>query len=236
MPALNYTASSTNWVAHSTWCIVELWGGGASGGGCTAVNPRYGGGGAGGCYVEHLTSGLTLGSNYAVAVGQTKAGVSASAGAAGNDSTFNATTAVAKGGLNGGALDAADAAGGGAGGSTGCTGNITVSGGGNGGNRAGTSSGGGGGSGGSAGAGGNASGITKGEGTAIRPADGSTTDGDGAAGRSSSGAGTAGTAYGGGGGGGRTTSAAARAGGSGAAGYGRVYWSPPSSLLLLGCG
>jgi len=236
MPALDYTAASTNWPGFWVWCLVDLWGGGASGGGCTAVNPRYGGGGAGGCYVKHLASGLTIDTNYAVAVGQTKAGVSAGAGGPGNDSTFNATTAVAKGGLNGGALDASDGAGGGAGGSTGCTGNLIISGGGNGGNRSGTNSGGGGGSAGSAGAGGNASGITKGEATAIRPAAGSTTDGDGAAGRSSSGAGTAGTVYGGAGGGGRTTSASARAGGDGAAGYGRVYWSPPTSLLCCGCG
>jgi hypothetical protein len=74
MPALNYTAASTNYVAHSTWAIVELWGGGGTGGSVSNTSGNSGGGGGGGEYRAALVT-LAPGSTYAVAVAQTKAGV-----------------------------------------------------------------------------------------------------------------------------------------------------------------
>ena len=230
MPALLYTAASTTYTARSTWAIVELWGGGGCGGGATATGCAAGGG-AGGQYAKSAVTGLTPGTGYTVAIGQTRTGATTGT-LNGNDSTFASTTVVAKGGAGAPAQTTVGAGPGASGSTSGGVGNLVVNAGGNGATApASNQSGGGGGAAGPSGAGGNASGITAGTGNS-----GLTNIGTGGAGRTSSAAGNAGTTYGGAGGGAYASTSTDRAGGNGAAGYGRIYYSPPDFLLCLGCG
>ncbi len=200
---------------------VEAWGGGGAGGGATA-NPAKGGGGAGGQYARKVVS-VTPGNAYAVVVGAGGTGGTGN-GPSGGDSTFAATTVVAKGGAGGTGVANGVA---GTGSTSGGVGDVVYAGGSGSSATASTGAGGAGGGGaGSSGAGGSASGVTAGTGTA-------TGGGAGGAGRSSAGAGNAGSAAGGGGGGGYATSGTDRAGGNGGAGQVVITYTFPSVVSIV---
>ncbi|MEK6252802.1 MAG: hypothetical protein AABM43_12910, partial [Actinomycetota bacterium] len=112
----------------TTRVYVELVAGGGAGGGCPAIgsgSAAGGGGGGGGYAASLLTSGFS-GVSYVIGAGGT--GVSAGAGNAGSDTTWNATTIVAKSGAGGAAGVLNTAVFGGAGGIAG-TGQVTSPGG-----------------------------------------------------------------------------------------------------------
>ena len=201
MSTTTFTSGSGNWVADATQADVECWGGGANG--LTGGAGSGSAGGGGGEYsIKHVT-GLTIGNSYAYVVG-----------GAGADSTFQATTVVAKGAS-------------GATGGTGGTGD-TKHAGGNGGSGA-TGGGGGGGSGGTAAVGNPGTGASGGTGGAGATA----VSGGGAGGRGGDTPAdaniVAGSAPGGGGGGG---AASLQAGAAGAAGQVRITSpdNPPAGL------
>ena len=211
-------SSSGNWTAPAgvTSVTVEAWGGGGAGGGAT-TNPGKGGGGAGGQYARKVLT-VTPGSVYAVVVG-TGGNGSTGNGASGGDSSFAATSVVAKGGAGGtGATNGVA----GTGSSASGVGDVVYAGGsGSSGSTTGTGGAGGGGAG-STGAGGSASGLTGGVGSTIG-------GGNGGDGLSSRATGNTGNDSGGGGGGGYATSNTDRSGGDG--GNGKVvitYAQAPS--------
>lgn len=221
--------SSGNWTAPAgvTSVTVEAWGGGGGGGAATG-NPARGGGGAGGQYASRVLT-VVPGNTYAFVVGAGGTGTAA-AGGPGGDTSFAATSVVAKGGA-GGALASANSSGGagGAGATTSGVGTV-VNRGGNGSagvfNNAGGAGGGGAGSG---GAGGDASGNTAGSGTA----------GGGGAGAAGLPVGTgsnctnAAMVAGGGGCGGNATSNTNRNGGAGAAGRLTLTYVIPPMVLAV---
>jgi hypothetical protein len=235
MPAIRYTAASTNLVAKSNFARVRLWGGGAAGGGANTTNPTVGAGGGGGGFIEGMVP-LVPGRTYVVAVGAATS-TSATVGINGNHTRFGVTTLIASGGTSG-VINAVTQSGGGAGGmwsfaSSSGVFNVVANSGGRGGHVNGTTnSGGGGGCGGYSTAGGSglSNAVTAGTGAFYNP-----NTGNGGAGRTTSAVGLAGGTYGGGGGGALRTTAD-RVGGAGAAGYAIVDWVPPASLMLLGCG
>lgn len=215
-----FTSNGTYTVPAGVYSIiVECWGAGG-GGGSSNTNggqARAGGGGGGGGYSYSVVS-VTPGNNYNVVVGTGGSGGTNGAGSAGGNSTFNATTVLARGG-SGGGRGGNGSAGPGA---TAGTGSTTYTGGNGAGGANATGSGGGGGGAGSGGNGGNASGTTGGSGTASN-------GGNGGAGRSgSSAAGNNGNNYGGGGSGGYATAGTPeQAGGNGANGYVVITWAVP---------
>lgn len=214
------TAGSYNFTvpAGVTKLRVNLWGGGGAGGGVSATTGG-GGGGAGGQFATKLVT-VTPGSSIPYVVAATKSGTSGSNGSAGNDSTFNSTTVVAKGGAGG--LSKNNGGTGGVGATTNGVGD-TVYAGGSGGASSGTSySGAGGGGAGTTGAGGAASGSTAGSGKTL-------SGGSGAAGKTSTSAGGTGTQAGGGGGGSLEISSASNAGGTGAAGRAEIAYTIPTA-------
>lgn len=214
-----YTAND-NWIAPAdvTSVVVEAWGGGGAGGGRTS---NGGGGGGGGGEYRKGTVTVTPGSRYAIVVGAAVNGGTGT-GTNGNNSTFNSTSVVAKGGT-GGSGGAGTSGGAGGTGGTGATANANGGAGGNGGG-SGTAGGGGGEAGGASGVGatgGNASGSTGGTAGSGNNADG----GDGGGGRGSTqGAGSPGVAPGGGGGGAYRT-AANQNGGQGARGQVKLTYT-----------
>lgn len=247
MPVLTYTAASSTHIADSSWALVVLWGGGGAGGGATG-NPSAGGGGAGGQFVMSLYP-TVAGTEYTVYIGQAVSGSTTNA-VNGEDSYIVITassystpryfapkyfpryyfggriggTVVAKGGIGASPIITNNGSGTGALGSVANGVGDSIVAGGNGADAvSATSSGGGGG-----GGGGNASGGTGGIATAP--------GGNGGDGRTGGGIGIAGSAYGGGGGGAYADNNTDRNGGNGAAGFGIIYSSPPSSLCCLGCG
>jgi hypothetical protein len=206
-------ANTSAWVApvDVTKVKVELWGGGGGGGGSNA-NPGAGSGGAGGQYARDEEVNVTPGTSYNVVVAATAAGGDGASGTVGNDSTFDSTTVVAKGGAQG-LVDSTAAVNGN---TTGCVGDVCFAGGnGAGGVLAGASGGGGEGAR-TTGTGGSASGATAGTG-----GDG----GDGGAGQTTSANGGAGSQTGGGGGGGKSTNNTNRIGGAGGAGQARLTYT-----------
>ena len=213
----NYS-SSGNWTAPSgvTSITVEAWGGGGAGGGAT-TNLGKGGGGAGGQYARKLLT-VVPGQTYAVVVGAAGTG-STGSGTAGGDSTFAATSVVAKGGAGG--TNAANGVAG-VGSTAGGVGDVVYAGGsGSSGSAASGTGGAGGGGAGSTGAGGNASGLTGGLGTA-------NSGGDGADGLNSRGAGGSGNAFGGGG---YMTNSTTRSGGGGGNGQVTIsYAQAPTNV------
>lgn len=197
---------------------VECWGGGGAGGRRTTNGA--GGGGAGGAYAKSTVS-VTPGSSISYHVGA--GAVQAASPSAGEDTTWNSTTVVAKGGTSvanntatGATAPAASASTGttrfkGGDGATGSTGSF----GGGGGSSAGTGTDG---NNGSSGSGGSA------------PTGGAA----GGNGRSTTqGAGTSGSAPGGGGGGGLRISSGTQNGGSGAAGQLRLTYTPKPPIYLF---
>src|SRR5262245_6866318 len=96
MGVITYTSGTTALVAKTRNHRVRLWGGGAAGGGVTGTGSTNGGG-SGGQFVQSRRA-LTPASSYNVVIGGTATG-STSATVAGNDTTFNATDVVAKGGV-----------------------------------------------------------------------------------------------------------------------------------------
>jgi len=211
------TSGTTSWTAPSgvTSVTVEAWGGGGAGGGVTG-NPAKGGGGAGGQYARKVVA-VTPGNSYAITVGAGGT-VSTGNGTAGDDSTFNGTDVVAKGGAAGGgaASNGGDGTAG-MGSSSGGIGDVINAGGSGAAGSASSGSGNcnnggsGGGGAGSGGAGGNASGNTGGVGTA-------TGGGSGGGASNSSGNGSPGSTAGGAGSGACAESGTDRNGGAGAAG------------------
>lgn len=230
---VTFTSSGT-WTAPAgvTSATVEAWGGGGAGGGATG-NPAKGGGGAGGQYARKVVT-VVPGNNYAVVIGAGGIGGTGN-GPAGGDSTFAATTVVAKGGAGASVCSTNNCTAlGGVGSTAGGVGD-TVYAGGSGSNGSGATGigGAGGGGAGSTGAGGSASGNTAGTGTAVG-------GGDGAAARTTGGACTnpAGAA-GGGGCGGYATSPADRSGGNGARGEVRITYTqilPPTATTNAASG
>lgn len=200
--------SSGSWTAPAgvTSATVEAWGGGGAGGGATG-NPAKGGGGAGGQYARKVVT-VTPGNSYAIVVGAGGNGGTGD-GPAGGDSTFAATTVIAKGGAGG--TGAANGVAGSGSASGGAGDQVYAGGSGSSGNGAAGTGGAGGGGAGSTGAGGAASGLTAGTGAASG-------GGDGGAGLASRAAGNAGSSAGGGGGGGYATNNTDRSGGDGGAG------------------
>lgn len=215
---------SLNWTvpAGVTSITVEAWGGGGAGGGATG-NPAKGGGGAGGQYARKVFA-VTPGNVYTVVVGAGGTG-STGNGTNGGDSTFAATSVVAKGGAGGSVASGANGAAG-SGSTTGGVGTVVYAGG-NGSAGAGATGigGAGGGGAGSTGAGGSASGDTGGAGTASG-------GGAGGDGLSSRGTGNSGTQAGGGGGGGYATNNTNRSGGNGASGRVDISYGAPAVLSI----
>lgn len=225
------TAGAATWVAPAgvTSVTVEAWGGGGGGGAATG-SPAKGGGGAGGQYAKKVLT-VVPGASYAIAVGAGGLGGVNVAGGMGGDSTFAATSVVAKGGAGGGvAITNNSCAAAGVGAATGGVGDpgfvfaggsgsacavITTPAGGAGGGGAG-----------STGAGGNAVGNTAGTGTTLG-------GGAGGAGLTARGAGNPGSVSGGGGGAGYATSATNRNGGAGAAGKVTVTYVPAPVLVSI---
>lgn len=107
-----------SWVALGTAVVVEVWGGGASGG-PGYISPGYGGGGGGGGAYSKKAYTLTFGQSYNYVVGAGGAAPSGF-GVTGNDgadSYFeNATSCMAKGGSKGSQGAAGSGGAGGAGG------------------------------------------------------------------------------------------------------------------------
>lgn len=193
---------------------VELWGGGGTGGPATGTASGAGGGAGGQYAIKTVT--VTGGSSHTLVVAAAKTSAAAAVGN-GNDSTFDSTTVVAKGGAGGANATGATGAGG-TGSTTGGVGDTVYAGGSGATGVSSTQSAGGGGGAGSTGAGGAASGATAGTGTSQQ-------GGGGGAGVSTANTRNAGTQAGGGGSGGLSNSSTDRAGGNGAAGYARVTYT-----------
>ena len=210
-------SSSGSWTAPAgvTSVTVEAWGAGGAGGGATG-NPAEGGGGAGGQYAKKTLT-VVPGTRYAVVIGAGGGGAKGD-GAAGGDSSFAATSVVAKGGAGGTAATNGVA---GSGSTTGGVGDIVYAGGSGANGVAFWTScydgGAGGGGAGSGGAGGNASGNAGGTGTA--------TGGGAGASALYEGNGVAGSSAGGGGGGACTQRKTDRSGGAGGNGMLRINYS-----------
>jgi hypothetical protein len=214
------TAGTYTWTAPTgvTSVNVACWGGGGSGDDGNGLD-KGGGGGGGGAYAASTSVAVTAGNSYTVVVGAGGPETSYSAGTpiAGEDSSFNTTTIVAKGG---GINDTNPN--GGTGGQASASTGTTKYNGGNGGTAASVDNGGGGGGGGAGGPdgagvnGNNASGTTSGTGGAgdngsggagggIATNGSDSTSGGGGGGGAGEGAsqGGDGGSYGGGGGGGK---------------------------------
>lgn len=191
--------------------IIQMWGAGGAGGGCTG-DTQGGGGGGGGCFVEVKVRASDLGATETVTIGAGGTG-STGSGTAGGNTSFGSNYIAYGGGGGATGATSTDAAGGGGGGSTSVGGSVTGTTGGTGGGpagaTAGASSGGFGGAGGGssstggsafisgAGGGGCSNGITGGTGGSSIFGGG----GGGAGGTDVGGGGTAGTSkYGGNGG------------------------------------
>lgn len=223
------TAGSYIWVAPigCNTVLVQLWGGGGTGGPATG-NPARAGGGAGGCYVSYQQS-VSARSTYGYVVAAV-ATSNADNLVNGNDSTFDTSSVNAKGGIGGPVCTGTSGLGATAS-TTGClpVAGATIYAGGNGGDgTAGGYSGGGGGGPGTGGAGGNASLQTAGTGTA-------TGGGNGGAGVNTANTRNAGNQAGGGGSGGLATGSTNRRGGDGAAGRADLTWEDPQvTIFLLG--
>ncbi len=207
-----------------TSITVKCWGGGGGGGSRATVTPSASGGGGGGAYSEKVVS-VIPGNTYNYIVGAQAAGGpsgSTAAGTIGNDSSWNATDVVAKGGGAGPVGAGATAAGGQASAGTGDikfsggTGGLAVT--------ASAQSGGGGGGAGTTEDGGDASGMTAGAG-------GNDLGGIGGAGRDANAnilPGLIGTVRGGGGSGAaRNTTSTNGPGGDGARGEIRITYFRP---------
>lgn len=95
------TPGSGNWTKPTgvTQVIVECWGGGGAGGG-TTVNDWGGGGGAGGQYARKLIIYPTASQSIPYAVAASVAGGTGD-GSTGNDTTWDTSVVVAKGGQGG---------------------------------------------------------------------------------------------------------------------------------------
>ncbi len=206
-------ASSTTYSTAGTYSVVlpagtasttvALWGGGGAGGASTGTTG--GDGGAGGQYARSTLYGLS-GITKTLVVGASRAG-GAGAGSNGNDSTWDTSVVVAKGGTGGQADSIASTTGS----TTGCVGDVCYAGGSAGKGTATYGAGGGGGAG-STGAGGSATGAgVAGTGTTVG-------GGNGGAVQSTNAAGNNGTQAGGGGGGGKRSTGPTKNGGTGAAG------------------
>lgn len=208
-----------------TSVTVKLWGAGGSGGGTNVNSTSKGGGGAGGQFAQKVVAvtpftshNIHIGSAGSTGVGN---------GGAGQDSTFDSTVVVAKGGAGG--QRAVDGGAGGVGSTTGGVGDI-VNKGGNGSNGGATSTGGsGGGGGGSAGNGVNASGNSGGTGGGGDSGSWGTYGGDGANGRTTVGNGNSPVDVGGGGGSAYTTDSTDRSGGGGGVGGAMLTWVDPTN-------
>lgn len=228
-----FTATSTTHTAKVRHNRVLCIGCGGLSGAATG-NPSNTGGAAGGqCAFSRRQ--LAPGTGYTVAVGQAVAGSTTTNSVAGNDTTFNSTDVVAKGGAGSALVSSNSTAGTGVNGSTASGVGDTVRAGGNGGN--GNASGAARGGGGGGGAGWTANG-SNGLAGSNNPATGGSGDSPGDAGGNggSSSAGVSGTAPGGAAGGAHANNATDRAGGSSVRGEARIDWIPPASLILLGVG
>lgn len=217
MPAIvqNYATPGTfPWVcpADVTSLQVELWGGGGTGGPATGT-ASGGGGGAGGQYVKTAAVTVTPGTSYNIVVAAAATALTTLVN--GNDSTFGATTVVAKGGA-GGAVATGTTGAGGAGSATSGVGTEVRAGGSGATGVSGTQSGGGGAAGFSGNAGASGSGATGATGTAP--------GGNGGAGVSVANTANAG-GIGAGGSGGLSSSATDRIGGAGGQGYARLTFT-----------
>ena len=132
-----FTVGSSTYTptAGMKYCIVECIGAGGGGGGTAttgATQMAVGAGGGGGGYSRSVLTAATVGASKTVVVGAGGAGgIGNNPGAVGNDTTFNTTTIVAKGGSGGSAGTAStgsSVSSGGAGGIVG-TGNVSNTGG-----------------------------------------------------------------------------------------------------------
>jgi hypothetical protein len=219
MATQTFTTSGTfDKPAGVTSITVQCWGGGGAGGagGNTGGTNYGGGGGKGGQYASKtITYPFTAQSiSYTVAL---------SSLVNGNDTIWDSTQVIARGGASGSAATSV-APGAGATTQIGTGVGDTIFNGGNG--ASGTtnvSSGGGGGGAGSTGAGGNASGATAGTGTTLN-------GGNGGAGVSAAVVGNPGNTYGGGGSGGRR---GGNAGGRGAAGLIIITYNQPNTTQFI---
>ena len=129
-------ASSTTYSTAGTFTVgipagtastsVGLWGGGGAGGGCPATANTGGAGGAGGQFASSTLAALT--GTHTLVVAATKAGGSNQSGGVGNDSSWDTTSVVAKGGAGGGVGTGGSVASS-TGSSTGCIGTVCFAGG-----------------------------------------------------------------------------------------------------------
>jgi hypothetical protein len=212
-----------------TSLIVELWGGGGTGGGARGTG-CYAGGGAGGQYAIKSGIAVTPGQNYALVVAAA-ATASASAQVNGNDSTWATNVVVAKGGA-GGALSTTSGttSAGGVGSTASGVGDTVYAGGSGATGVASTRSGGGGSGAGSTGTGNNASASAVTGGVAK-----SENGGAGGNGVSSNNTRNAGSSYGAGGSGGCATGTTDYSGGNGAAGFARLTFNITPALTTNSC-
>jgi uncharacterized protein (TIGR02145 family) len=215
------TAGTYTWTAPAgvSSATVKLWGGGGSGG--LSSTTGYGGsGGAGGQFAQKSVS-ITSGTQYSIVVADS----TSTSGITGNDSTFDTSSVVAKGGAGG----AANRGQKGLGSTTGGVGDVVYKGG-DGATGATYGAPGGGGAG-TTGDGGNAQQTGSGGGGVGASLYG----GDGGSGRATAGnPGYAGSNYGGGGGGGLKTSlGSTKAGGAGAQGYAEIEYSLKNTLTNM---
>ena len=104
------TVTLTN-TGASTWTVpagvsgsilVEVWGGGGSGGGCTTGKDKGGSGGTGGTYASSVFTGIVSGTIYDLSIATSTSGTSGANGTNGGNSWFNTSgTLLANGGLGG---------------------------------------------------------------------------------------------------------------------------------------
>jgi PQQ-dependent dehydrogenase (s-GDH family) len=199
--------------AGVTSVTAEAWGGGGAGGGVTGNN-LAGGGGTGGGYVKNNTLSVVANSSYNITVGAVKSGTTGGS-QAGNPSSMALSSTpttylmYATGGNGGGNAAVSN----GAGGSAVTTGNIGGS----------TTN--------SYGTAGTSGGASGGNGSASAFAYDATNTGAGGIGSSTAGDGQAGKLYGGGGAGARRGTSTNRLGGNGAAGAMKVSWTCPTYSL-----
>ncbi len=226
------TAGSTTWTcpAGVFSAQVECWGGGGSGGaginGGGTTNGSGAGGGGGGAYALKAVA-VTPGTVYNLVVGA--GGAAGTTSNPGADSTFNATTVVARGGAAGASVNGQLLAGsGGAGGSAaGSVGDTTFSGGTGANGVAGANPNGGGGGGSSAGtASSGNNGSTTTAGAAV------TGGGAGGNGATSSANGSNASSPGGGGGGAKTASSTQRNGGAGGTGKVAITYTAATAPVV----